>query len=329
MFNSVNLAIIFLPPPFALMAQLETIFNHAFCAALRPLYSCKASPFARPAKQKAQYIRVRKRSAAPEAVYQLVEKAEDHHWRELELYKKINDAALGKGGGDLKEQIVVTRRQHHKQSHDTNEKGGMNEQAVNESKGQTKHRRRSAKAASNHRTVAIATDMKSTRRCRVDSVEPATAYEDRSALPADVKPSRRHQEPTDVTSDRSAHSTSPGHRQLTRPQVRHRISKPREDVSRRGSLRQPASATSNDNACFDDRNLMSVQSRLRNDGPPQCTIEMTNANYMEKTIGERAQETWTSAFQQPQMDLPQSSHLVFGADDPTVSLSSLIEPDEA
>lgn len=92
------------------MAHHGTIFNHAFCAALRPLYSCKASPFARPSKPKAQYIRVRKHSAPPEAVYQLVEKAEDHHGRELELYKKINDTALGKRGGELKEHIVVSRR---------------------------------------------------------------------------------------------------------------------------------------------------------------------------------------------------------------------------
>lgn len=204
----------------------------------------------------------------------------------------------------------------------------MNEQAVKESKGQTKHRRRQAKAASNDRTVTTSTNIEFTRSCRVDSVAPATVYEDRSALPAYVKPLRRQQGPTSHTGDRSAHSTSPRDRQPTRPKVRHRTSKAREDDLKRGSPRQHASATSNDDVSFDDRDLMLLQSRFRNDTSPQCTIEMTNANYMKKTIGERAQETWTSPFQQPQMGLPQSRHLVFGADDPTVSRSSLVGPDE-
>ncbi|KAH4002962.1 hypothetical protein HBI26_160730 [Parastagonospora nodorum] len=291
------------------MAHLSTIFNHAFCVALGPLYSCKSTIVARPSKSKAQYIRLRKHSAAPEAVYQLVERAEDHHGRKLELYKRMHNTALDQGDEELKEHIAVTQRKHRKQNYDMDEEGAMIEQAVKETKGQIKQRRESTKAVSNDRTVTTSTRTETRRHCRVDSVAPTTVDEDRSALTARVESLWRHLEPTSRTVERSTHSTSPHH---------------------------PASELANGNASFVDSDPMSPQSPLLGDTLPQCTIKTTNTKHAEKCVerreashGECAQETWTSPFRQPQMGIPQSKHLVSGAEYITTSRSDILDGLEA
>jgi hypothetical protein len=314
------------------MAHLSTIFNHAFCVALSPLYSCKSTIIARPSKSKAQYIRVRKHSAAPEAVYQLVERAEDHHGRKLELYKRMRNTALDQGDEELKEHIVVTLRKHRKQNYDMDEEGAMIEQAVRETKGQIKQRRQLTKAVSNDRTVTTSTRTEARQHCRVDSVAPITVDEDRSALSARVEVLRRHQEPTGHTGDRSTHSTSPHHRQPTRSKLHHRTSKARKDDLKQVSLRQAVSELANGNASFDDSDPMSPQSPLLGDTLPQCSIKTTNKKHAEKYVERReashvecAQETWTSPFRQPQMGIPLSKHLVSGAEDTTTSQSDILD----
>jgi hypothetical protein len=289
---------------------MSTIFSafvhHDFQGACKALFCHRHTIIKPPSKPQARYIRVRKTKTKQSSVYQVAGTRKDRHRRTVERYKLVGDGHVNKSARHLNEWIIVRKQVSHeeKKSARLKKEKSAKEHTSEESKQRKKLAQEHKLKKSDH-TLTPFSKGPTGRTRHSKSLQHIQNAKNASAL--------------------MGGGNSSEELQLVEPKRHYKASRntgkdggPDKSMSKEPAANYATGATESD---------LSVPKLLLSRAKPNhnASTGRQTANIVEKNIAEdemlgvenvdtrlAARQTPSSPFQQPDMTIRQSQHLVFG-----------------